>query len=134
MSEKLTGNLLIIPMGAGEVLDRLTILNLKAKAARTLEQHSTIRLEQELLTAEWHRCIGNTPEDSPEWSELLEANGCLWRLENIVRNAEREGNFGPDFVFAARSIYSTNDRRARIKRAVNSRVGSSIYDLKFHES
>lgn len=134
VSEKLTSSLLMIPMGAGEVLDRLTILNLKTAAARTPEQRSTIRLEQELLSAEWNRCMGHPPETAPEWGELLETNASLWQLEETVRNAERQGNFGPDFVSAARAIYSKNDRRARIKRAVNTRVGSSICDIKFHEN
>lgn len=129
-----TNSLLMIPVGAGEVLDRLTILKLKEAAARTAEQRSTIRLEQELLTTEWRRCLGNAPETSPEWGELLETNASLWQLEDKVREVEREGNFGPDFISAARSIYLTNDRRARIKRAVNTRVGSSICDFKFHDA
>jgi len=77
--------------------------------------------------------MGHTPETSPEWGELLETNASLWQLEDSVRNAEREGNFGPGFISAARSIYLTNDRRARIKRMVNTRVGSSICDFKFHD-
>jgi hypothetical protein len=55
------------------------------------------------------------------------------RLEDTVRNIERDGNFGPDFILVARSIYLTNDRRARIKKMVNNRVGSSICDFKFHD-
>lgn len=128
-----SNSLLMIPLGAGEVLDRLTILKLKEAAARTVEQRSTIQLEQELLLTEWQRHMGNIPEMSPEWGDLLEINTRLWQLEDAVRNAELDGSFGPDFIAAARSIYQTNDKRAHIKRMVNTRVGSSICDFKFHD-
>jgi len=125
-------SLLMIPLGAGEVLDRLTILQLKGVAARTAEQRSTIQLEQEILVTEWQRHMGNAPELSPEWGDLLEINTRLWQLEDAVRNAELDGCFGQDFIAAARSIYQTNDKRAHIKRMVNTRAGSSICDFKFH--
>jgi len=107
---------------------------LKEEAARTNEQRETIQLEQNILVSEWKRLFKQAPEISPEWNELLEANASLWRLEDMVRGAERDGNFGPDFVFAARSIYKKNDHRALIKRAVNNRLGSPICDFKFHDN
>jgi hypothetical protein len=124
--------LMLIPLGPGEVLDRLTILVLKAKAALTDHQQSTILLEQELMSNEWIRSVNSPPSTAAEWDELLTINSQLWLLEDEVRAAERQEDFGPQFIAAARSIYRTNDRRSQIKRAINERLGSTLYDIKFH--
>jgi hypothetical protein len=124
---------MLIPLGPGEVLDRLTVLQLKAQAAQTELQRSTIQLEQQLLSSEWVRRVKSPPHLAVEWEDLLSTNGQLWRLEDEVRAAERQANFGPAFIAAARSIYLTNDRRAQIKRAINERLGSAICDFKFHD-
>jgi hypothetical protein len=124
---------LMIPLGPGEVLDRLTVLRLKAKAARTEHQAATIALECDLLSKEWRRIFDDDPQSASEWAELLETNSRLWNLENDVRTADKRRNFDNDFIEAARAIFKTNDRRAMIKSAINNRLGSSICDFKFHE-
>ena len=134
LAVRVSAPLLLVPLGPGEVLDRLTVLSLKYKAAQSERQRSTIDYERELLSTEWQYRFGDAPQVAVEWGELLATNAELWDLEDEVRIAERQENFGADFVAAARLIYRTNDKRARIKRRVNERLGSALCDFKFHEA
>ena len=125
--------IILAPTAPGEVLDRLTILELKAQACRTTEEKATIHLSINALTEAWRNTIGTQPQSHPNWKALYAVNAKLWDIEDRVRAFEKAQDFGPDFVEAARSVYQTNDQRARIKRAVNDALGSRLVDIKFHE-
>jgi hypothetical protein len=128
-----TAQTILAPTSPGEVLDRLTILQLKAKACRTSEEKATIHLSIDALTDAWRNTMGTDPKAHTHWQALHAVNSKLWRIEDRVRAFEKAQDFGPDFVQAARSVYQTNDERARIKRAVNDELGSRLVDIKFHE-
>lgn len=125
--------IILAPTAPGELLDRLTILELKAQACRTTEEKATIHLSINALTEAWRNTIGTQPQSHPNWEALHAVNAKLWDIEDRVRAFEKAQDFGPDFVEAARSVYQTNDQRARIKRAVNDALGSRLVDIKFHE-
>ena len=63
-------------------------------------------------------------------AELKSINESLWRIEDDIRDCERDGDFGARFVELARSVYQTNDRRAAVKRRINERLGSEIVEEK----
>ena len=64
--------------------------------------------------------------------ELATVNGRLWRIEDAIRDCEREGDFGPRFVELARSVYRTNDLRASLKRQINDLLGARIIEEKMY--
>lgn len=121
--------LLHAPTSVGDVLDRLTILALK-RAHATGEARFHVEREQEALAATW--AAAGLPEALPEREALAEVNARLWAVEDALREAERAGRFDDAFVQLARSVYTLNDRRAALKRAVNERLGSALVEVKLH--
>lgn len=121
-----------IEVSPGEVLDRLSILSLKAGAARDAHAADSLRAEHAELRARWCAAFAQAPEQAPEWVELLSINRALWILEDVVRDLGHRRDFGPDFVAAARAISTTNDRRWRWKQVIDVRLGSERREHKFH--
>jgi hypothetical protein len=114
----------------GEVLDKITILELKrSKAQEGSEQLTNILTELKLLEGiaaskmrDYHKEVHN----------LRLVNAALWEVEDQLRKHEREGTFGPQFVELARSVYKYNDERAAIKKAINLHEKSSIIEEKLY--
>lgn len=122
---------LLAPCAVGDVLDRITILRIKL-ARVAAGQRANVAYELESLLSVW--CAGGlpAPELVPEYGSLAEVNAALWNVEDRLRAAEAAGSFGDAFVADARSVYVLNDRRASLKRAVNTGYGSLIVEEKFH--
>lgn len=116
-----------IPVSLGELVDKITILEIKLeRLSGAAREHA--RQELELLQG-----VLNTeaPAIDPElWQELRAVNRSLWEIEDAIRQQERLGDFGPRFIELARSVYHRNDRRAAVKRLVNERHGSAIVEEK----
>ena len=123
---------ILAPVSPGEVLDRLSILELKLAAAHTATARDTVRFAMDALNHAWTEAIGTSPKSHPAWLELHAINTALWRIEDEVRAFEKARDFGPAFIKAARSVYQTNDKRAAQKRRVDEGFGSRLMDLKFH--
>jgi tetratricopeptide (TPR) repeat protein len=120
----------LVPISFGELIDKITILEIKAQRIGDPAKADNVRNELELLTGARSRfAIGGSAIDGIE-AELKRVNETLWEIEDRVRTCEREKNFGPQFVELARSIYRTNDRRAELKRQLNELAGSSITEEK----
>jgi hypothetical protein len=117
---------LLVEVSAGELLDKLTILRIKAQRIGDPEKLKNIRAEMEVLTG-----VRESLAPSPQLAELEEqlaaVNEQLWDIEDAIRECERAGDFGPRFVELARSVYRTNDRRASLKRAINDLHGYARY-------
>jgi hypothetical protein len=117
----------------GDVVDRLTILRITAARIAAEAARVNVRAEAAALEAAWAAAGLPAVEALEEWGPLLAVNEALWEVEDRLRDLERQGDFGADFIAAARSVYFTNDRRAALKRAINLRLGSTIIEEKSYQ-
>ncbi len=124
---------ILAPASPGEVLDRLTILDLKLKACTNDADRASIQYGIDALSTAWTKAIHTDPKTHPNWTKLYAINAELWRIEDDVRAYEQAADFGPNFVACARSVYKTNDRRAAQKRLIDDDLGSKLTDIKFHD-
>ena len=119
-----------IPVSAGELIDKITILEIKMERIDDAGKLSNVRRELQALRQVW-QSIAPAPEglDVME-SELKRINETLWVIEDDIRECERRADFGDRFVELARLVYVTNDQRAAVKRAVNRLLGSELIEEK----
>jgi hypothetical protein len=113
-----------------DVLDRLTILDLKVERLPRPEARANAERERDALLAAWRAHDLPEPGSVPELPELAAVNLALWDVEDALRAHESAGDFGADFVARARAVYQLNDRRAALKRALNLRLGSRLVEEK----
>jgi len=116
-----------IPVPLGDVLDKITILRIKSRKISNEAKLVNVRSELVALTALWD--AQGFPALKEE-AELEAVNEALWDVEDELRRHEARQDFGPEFVTRARSVYQINDRRARLKRAVNEALGSDFVEEK----
>ena len=118
-----------IPVSWGELIDKLTILEIKTERLPTEGARANAGLELKLL-----REIANPILDGDEMKNLaarLRAlNEKLWEIEDRIRDHERAKDFGPDFIELARAIYRHNDQRGELKRDINLALGSGLIEEK----
>lgn len=120
-----------IELPLGDIVDRVTILQIKIE--RISNQHARLSCQQQLEEIE--RVWDGPPLRSlPEYAALRRVNEKLWEIEDALRDHEREGRFDERFIELARSVYRVNDERARIKRAINERLGSRFVEAKQYGS
>jgi len=119
-----------VPISIGELVDKITILEIKRRLLADPEKQRYIRHELTELDA-IYQTIPHELEDLKH--ELLTVNTDLWYIEEFKRKCEREQAFDIEFVEASRSVYLKNDYRARIKQQINQRVGSLIQEQKSHQ-
>jgi hypothetical protein len=120
--------IVLAPISVGELIDKITILELKLlfisdplKRANVLIEHGHLSSTLELL---------NLPDITDLRSQLYEVNKELWHIENYKRDSEKLQEFGDGFINAARQVYMKNDLRASIKMKINKLVGSTIVEEK----
>lgn len=123
--------ILLAPTAVADVLDRLTILTIKAERVPP-DKRIFVDEERSRLATTWSDAGLDAPDAAPEWKALLEVNTALWEVEDRLRACEAAGRFDGSFVADARSVYRLNDRRAALKRAVNERLGSALREIKHH--
>jgi hypothetical protein len=120
----------LTPCSLGELIDKITILRIKAERIGGPEKLANVHRELSLLERSAREAgVSGTSIDLLT-NQLAAVNGRLWTIEDALRACEREGDFGPRFVRLARSVYCENDTRAAIKRAINSLAGSSLVEEK----
>jgi tetratricopeptide (TPR) repeat protein len=120
----------LVPISFGELIDKMTILRIKAQRIQEPTKAANIRNELGLLTAARAGFSIAAGDIDKLEAELMRTNETLWEIEDRIRDCEREQDFGPRFVELARRIYRTNDRRAELKRQLNALAGSSIIEEK----
>ena len=126
-------NPITVEIAPGELIDKLTILRIKAARIDDPAKVANVVRERDLLAARWHALPGAAAlNDLVE--ELTAINAALWQIEDDIRDCERAGDFGPRFIELARSVYKTNDRRAAVKRAINEALGSTIIEEKSYSA
>ncbi|MEE4304309.1 MAG: DUF6165 family protein [Wenzhouxiangella sp.] len=121
---------LLIPVSPGELLDKLSILEIKLERIDDEAKLVNVRREHELLSRVWRDSGLNDGEIDALRRRLREVNESLWEIEDAIRDEEREKRFGDRFVELARSVYLHNDERAVLKKRVNERLGSEIVEEK----
>ncbi len=121
---------LLVPISVGELLDKITILEIKAEAIADPAKHANVMHELAALDAVRGREVASLPELEALYSELQAVNRQLWRIEDDIRAIERTGLFDGRFIELARSVYHNNDERAALKRRINQLTGSEIVEEK----
>ena len=115
-----------IPVSWGELLDKITILEIKADRLRDPAALANVSQELALLRA----ACGDVRAPAMMLAGLRAVNLRLWCIEDRIRAHDRAGDFGRGFVALARSVYRENDERGRIKRAINLALGSALLEEK----
>ncbi len=119
-----------VSVSAGECLDKITILEIKAvqikDEAKLANIHHELKILQEICTETLPKEI----DISAEMAELKSVNQVLWQIEDDIRDKEFAGEFDQRFIELARSVYVTNDKRAALKRVLNEKLGSELVEEK----
>ncbi|MDH3789771.1 MAG: DUF6165 family protein [Xanthomonadales bacterium] len=119
-----------VPVSPGEVLDKITILEIKSERMSDPEKVANVRVELALLQETWNENIRDTREIQSLHAQLKDINEALWEIEDDIRDKERAGEFDDRFIELARAVYVTNDKRSRIKKELNLHLGSEIIEEK----
>ena len=120
----------LVEVSAGELIDKLTILQIKAERISDPQKLAHVTAELNSLQAARDARLSSSPELERFSGELRGINGQLWDVEAKLRWYEARSDFGSDFVELARSVYRLNDRRSELKRSINQLLGSRIIDEK----
>jgi len=121
---------ILVPISPGELLDKITILRIKAARLSDAGRLQHVRVELELLERTW-RDSGCAARLAPKEEQSLQAvNEKLWETEDRIREKEAAQSFDADFIELARAVYHANDERAAIKRRISVRLGSRIVEEK----
>jgi tetratricopeptide (TPR) repeat protein len=119
-----------IPVSPGELIDRITICEIKTERMHDSAAITNVRRNLDSLRAVRDRQLPNTPQLADLTTRLKDVNECLWDIENEVRDCERRQDFGPRFIELARSVYRTNDLRSTLKRQIDQLLGSPLIEEK----
>lgn len=125
-------SLISVPVSPGELLDKITILEIKSERMHDADKLTNVRHELQLLEDTWAGVAG-AAETAGERTRLKAVNEALWDIEDAIRLKEKAGDFGPGFIELARSVYMRNDERAAVKREVNLKLGSKLVEEKSYQ-
>ena len=131
MSNKL--NIILAEISAGELIDKITILEIKKDKITDKEKLVDIEKELSSLNQTMKKFIPDESSIKKYMSDLKEINLKLWDIEDGKRLAEKNNNFGEKFIELARNVYKFNDERAKIKLAISNTLGSNIKEVKSYE-
>ncbi len=122
-----------VPISPGELLDKISILEIKSERMKDEEKLSNVRRELALLNSTWSTRVAADDTVLRIHSELKNINEALWEIEDNIRDKERLREFDERFIELARSVYFTNDKRAAAKKALNVHLGSEIVEEKSYQ-
>jgi len=114
----------------GELIDKITILRIKSERIKDAEKLKNVRTELDILNKTRAEAIEESEEMARLDKALQEVNEALWEIEDDIRDCERNGDFGDEFIRLARAVYVTNDKRAALKKDINVLLGSTIVEEK----
>jgi hypothetical protein len=123
---------ILAPISLGELIDKLTILELKAEYITDQAKLKNIQHELDELNSILNTLLIKTPLQN-EREALKAVNRDLWHIENFKRECEGNGRFDRAFIEAGREVYLKNDVRAQIKREINTKTGSAIVEEKSYK-
>jgi predicted nucleic acid-binding Zn-ribbon protein len=116
-----------VPMSWGELIDKITILEIKSERLTSAEALSNVRHELALLAA---TAIAVDDRIAALKAQLRAINETLWKIEDDIRGKEARQEFDAGFIELARNVYKTNDERGRIKREINTALASELVEEK----
>ena len=117
-------------ISAGELLDKISILEIKLDKIKNKNSREEINKEYNLLEDAKNSNIDVTETVQQLFNEIKEVNLNLWNIEDNIRICEKNKDFGKKFIDLARSVYLTNDKRSKIKAKINETLGSNIIEIK----
>ena len=124
---------ILAEISAGELFDKITILEIKKSKISNKEKLNDIEKELLSLKEAVNKYIPNQSSISKYINDLKNINLKLWDIEDGKRAAEKNKDFGEKFIELARNVYKFNDERAKIKLAINNSLGSNIKEVKSYE-
>ena len=126
-------SLIQTPVSYGELIDKITILEIKSRRMTDEGKLANVRNELDLLNATWANDEASQTDIGAERASLFAVNELLWDIEDHIRLKERAQAFDSEFIEMARSVYFRNDERAAFKRAINLKLGSELVEEKSYQ-
>tara|TARA_Y100001970_G_scaffold231923_1_gene288495 strand:+ start:1193 stop:1582 length:390 start_codon:yes stop_codon:yes gene_type:complete len=123
-------NKILVQVSVGELLDKISILEIKKEMIKDAEKLEFINKEYNLLKAELDKNIKNDEKLLELFSKLKKINSKLWVIEDDKRMCEKNSDFGENFIKLSRDVHFLNDDRAKIKLEINNHTGSNIKEIK----
>jgi hypothetical protein len=128
-----SANKIYAEISVGELLDKISILEIKQKNLKDNEKIKIVNKELESLNMTLKKEVTMTEEIQSLYQDLKKINSMLWDIEDGKRDCERNKDFGDKFIELARSVYIENDNRAKIKNKINQLSGSNISEVKSYD-
>jgi len=122
-----------VPVSPGEVLDKITILEIKSERMNDPAKVANVRTELALLQDTWASAVSRDQVIDDLHDQLKKINEILWEIEDDIRDKERVREFDERFIELARQVYFTNDRRSQVKKELNLHLGSLIIEEKSYQ-
>ena len=122
-----------VPISPGELLDKITILEIKSERMTDPEKLDNVRRELSLLNETWQGRVRENDTVLRIHASLKRINEALWEIEDDIRAKEKVREFDDRFIELARSVYFTNDKRAAAKKELNVHLGSDIVEKKSYQ-
>ena len=122
-----------VPVSPGEVLDKITILEIKSERMSDPAKVANVRIELALLQETWAKSVTSDEVIEDLHDQLKKINETLWEIEDDIRDKERVKEFDGRFIELARQVYFTNDRRSQVKKELNLHLGSLIIEEKSYQ-
>ena len=123
-------NKIIIEVSIGELLDKISILEIKQEKIKDAEKLKFINKEHSILKGQLEKKIESDNKINNLYQSLKEINSKLWVIEDDKRQCEKDKNFGEKFIKLSRDVHFLNDDRAKIKLEINNHTGSVIKEIK----
>ncbi len=122
-----------VPVSFGEVLDKITILEIKSERISDAAKLANVRRELDALNSTWAQAVPDQARIAQLRQQLKAVNESLWVIEDDIRDCEKAQDFGPTFIELARAVYVTNDQRAALKKDINLALGSRFVEEKSYQ-
>lgn len=126
-------SLIQTPVSYGELIDKITILEIKSRRITDPAKLANVRSELDLLNATWANHAASQTDIADERTRLHAVNEVLWEIEDKIRLKERAQAFDQEFIELARAVYFRNDELAAFKREINLRLGSQLVEEKSYQ-
>ena len=127
-------NKIIVEVSVGELLDKISILEIKQDKIKDPEKLNFINNEHSILKNQLEKNVKSDEKLEKLFQELKDINGKLWVIEDDKRNCEKNKDFGEKFIKLSRDVHFLNDDRAKIKLEMNNHTGSAIKEIKEYTS
>ena len=126
-------SLILVPVSYGELIDKITILEIKSKQMTDPAKLANVRNELDQLNTSWAAHPAAATDIADERARLLAVNETLWDIEDRIRLKEKAQAFDQEFIELARAVYFRNDERAAVKREINLKLGSQLVEEKSYK-